>query len=203
MLYFLVLYLVSLPLQLISTSAFLEQGSTGLVVVTAVHAGIIAALFWTLLGELTGCNCTFFGFGFWFLALLPCSFFLSSFPYSLFFISIHGMAPLGFRGPDPSVDTADQNRIVNHRKTCPHGRLRQRSRLQWLWRAFSIIIIRCADRADRSFDACTRTFHPLLRAPSSSIHDWLCSHAIQFPSSFNVVVRRRQHKSDDAQAERM
>jgi len=51
MLYFLVLYLVSLPLQLVTTSAFLQQGTKGLVVVTAVHAGVVAALFWTLLGN--------------------------------------------------------------------------------------------------------------------------------------------------------
>jgi len=48
---FLALYLVSLPLQLITTSSFLEQGTTALVAITAVHAGVVAALFWTLLGN--------------------------------------------------------------------------------------------------------------------------------------------------------
>lgn len=36
---FLVLYLVSLPLQLITTGAIIQQGSTALVVLTAIHAG--------------------------------------------------------------------------------------------------------------------------------------------------------------------
>lgn len=48
---FLVLYLITLPLQLISTGSFLEQGTTSLVVFTAIHAGAVAALFWTLLGN--------------------------------------------------------------------------------------------------------------------------------------------------------
>jgi hypothetical protein len=48
---FLVLYLITLPLQLISTGSFLEQGTTLLVVFTAIHAGAVAALFWTLLGN--------------------------------------------------------------------------------------------------------------------------------------------------------
>lgn len=51
LLYFLTLYLVSIPLQLVTTSSFLHQGSTALIAVTAVHAGIVAALFWCLLGE--------------------------------------------------------------------------------------------------------------------------------------------------------
>ncbi|KAF8478786.1 chitin synthase III catalytic subunit [Gautieria morchelliformis] len=51
LLFFLTLYLVSLPLQLISTSSFLAQGSTALVAITAVHAGVVAALFWCLLGN--------------------------------------------------------------------------------------------------------------------------------------------------------
>lgn len=54
---FLMLYFISLALQLITTSSFLEQGTTALVAITAVHAGVVAALFWTLLGE--WCN---FGF---------------------------------------------------------------------------------------------------------------------------------------------
>ncbi|KAI0737052.1 hypothetical protein C8Q80DRAFT_1125413 [Daedaleopsis nitida] len=48
---FLVLYLVTLPLQLISTGSFLEQGSTALTAITAVHAGFVAATFWALLGN--------------------------------------------------------------------------------------------------------------------------------------------------------
>lgn len=48
---FLVLYFISLPLQLVTTGSFLTQGTTGLVVVTAIHAGVVAALFWTLLGN--------------------------------------------------------------------------------------------------------------------------------------------------------
>jgi hypothetical protein len=48
---FLALYLVTLPLQLITTGSFLEQGTTPLVVITAIHAGAVAALFWTLLGN--------------------------------------------------------------------------------------------------------------------------------------------------------
>jgi hypothetical protein len=42
---FLVVYLFTLPLQLITTGSFLEQGSTALVVFTATM------LFWTLLGN--------------------------------------------------------------------------------------------------------------------------------------------------------
>jgi hypothetical protein len=48
---FLVLYLVTLPLQLITTGSFLTQGSTPLVVLTALHAGAVAALFWSLLAN--------------------------------------------------------------------------------------------------------------------------------------------------------
>ena len=48
---FLTLYLFTLPLQLITTGSFLEQGTTTLVVFTAIHAGAVAALFWTLLGN--------------------------------------------------------------------------------------------------------------------------------------------------------
>ncbi|KAL4252692.1 Chitin synthase export chaperone [Abortiporus biennis] len=50
-LYFLLLYFVSLILNLITTGSFLHQGSTALVVLTAIHAGIVAALFWTLVGN--------------------------------------------------------------------------------------------------------------------------------------------------------
>ena len=48
---FLIGYLISLILQLLTTGAILQQGSTGLVVLTALHAGTIAALFWVLLGN--------------------------------------------------------------------------------------------------------------------------------------------------------
>ncbi|KAI0246342.1 chitin synthase III catalytic subunit [Lactifluus subvellereus] len=48
---FLVVYLFTLPLQLLTTGSFLKQGSTTLVVLTALHAGTVAALFWTLLGN--------------------------------------------------------------------------------------------------------------------------------------------------------
>lgn len=48
---FLLFYLVSLPLQLVTTGSLLKQSSTALVAVTAVHMGIVAALFWALLAN--------------------------------------------------------------------------------------------------------------------------------------------------------
>lgn len=48
---FLILYIITLPLQLLTTGAVLEPESTALVVLTAIHAGAVAALFWTLLGN--------------------------------------------------------------------------------------------------------------------------------------------------------
>ncbi|GJJ13091.1 hypothetical protein Clacol_007341 [Clathrus columnatus] len=51
LLYLLICYAISLVFQLLTTSSFLEQGSTALVVLTAIHAGIVAALFWALLGN--------------------------------------------------------------------------------------------------------------------------------------------------------
>ena len=48
---FLIGYLISLVLQLLTTGAILQQGSIGLVVVTALHAGTVAALFWVLVGH--------------------------------------------------------------------------------------------------------------------------------------------------------
>lgn len=48
---FLILYLLTLPFQLVTTGSFLEQGSTALTVVTAVHAGLVAATFATLLAN--------------------------------------------------------------------------------------------------------------------------------------------------------
>ncbi|KZT64757.1 hypothetical protein DAEQUDRAFT_732198 [Daedalea quercina L-15889] len=48
---FFVLYLLTLPFQLVTTGAFLEQGSTALTAVTGVHAGLVAATFWALLAN--------------------------------------------------------------------------------------------------------------------------------------------------------
>ena len=48
---FLVLYFLTIPLQLLSTGSFLEQGSTALTAITAIHAGFVAATFWALLGN--------------------------------------------------------------------------------------------------------------------------------------------------------
>ncbi|CAA7264959.1 unnamed protein product [Cyclocybe aegerita] len=48
---FLTLYLLTLPLQLLTTGAVLEQGSTALVVLTGIHAGAVVALFWALLAN--------------------------------------------------------------------------------------------------------------------------------------------------------
>jgi hypothetical protein len=50
MMVFLSLYLITLALQLLTTGSVLQQGSTALVALTAVHAGALAATFWTLLG---------------------------------------------------------------------------------------------------------------------------------------------------------
>ncbi|KAI0028091.1 chitin synthase III catalytic subunit [Vararia minispora EC-137] len=48
---FLVMYLITLPLQILTTGSFLEQGSNALAILTAIHAGSVAALFWALLGN--------------------------------------------------------------------------------------------------------------------------------------------------------
>jgi hypothetical protein len=48
---FLIIYLITLPLQLITNGALLEQGSTALVALTAVHVGAVVALFWALLAN--------------------------------------------------------------------------------------------------------------------------------------------------------
>lgn len=45
----LVLYFVTLPFQLITNGSLLEQGSTPLVVLTGIHAALVATLFWALL----------------------------------------------------------------------------------------------------------------------------------------------------------
>lgn len=46
----LVLYAVTLAFQAITTASILEQGSVALLILTAIHAGVVAAFFWTLLG---------------------------------------------------------------------------------------------------------------------------------------------------------
>ncbi|KZS97480.1 hypothetical protein SISNIDRAFT_450294 [Sistotremastrum niveocremeum HHB9708] len=48
---FLMIYLLSLPLNLLTTGSVLKQGSLPLVILTAVHAGVVAALFWALLAN--------------------------------------------------------------------------------------------------------------------------------------------------------
>ncbi|KII91413.1 hypothetical protein PLICRDRAFT_105350 [Plicaturopsis crispa FD-325 SS-3] len=48
---FLILYLITLPLQLLTTGAVLEQGSTALVVLTAIHAGVLAGTMWALVAN--------------------------------------------------------------------------------------------------------------------------------------------------------
>ncbi|KAJ8481210.1 hypothetical protein ONZ45_g15382 [Pleurotus djamor] len=48
---FLSMYFLSLIFQLLTTGALLEQGSTALTVLTAIHAGVVASLFWMLLAN--------------------------------------------------------------------------------------------------------------------------------------------------------
>lgn len=48
---FLVLYLLTLPFQILTTGSLLEQGGTPLVVLTAIHAGLVVALFSALLAN--------------------------------------------------------------------------------------------------------------------------------------------------------
>ncbi|KAJ3576639.1 hypothetical protein NP233_g276 [Leucocoprinus birnbaumii] len=48
---FLVIYLVTLPIQIVTNGSLLPQGSMGLVVLTAIHAGLVVALFWILLAN--------------------------------------------------------------------------------------------------------------------------------------------------------
>jgi hypothetical protein len=48
---FFILYFLTLPLQLITTGSFIEQGSTSLVIISAIHAGVVVALFWALLAN--------------------------------------------------------------------------------------------------------------------------------------------------------
>lgn len=49
--WFLFVYALSLVLQILTTGSYLQQGSTALVVLTALHAGVVAALFWLLLAN--------------------------------------------------------------------------------------------------------------------------------------------------------
>jgi len=48
---FLFFYLLTLPFQILSTGSYLEQGSQGLVIVTAIHAALVACTFWSLLAN--------------------------------------------------------------------------------------------------------------------------------------------------------
>ena len=48
---FLILYFLTLAFQLVTTGSFLEQGSSPLVIVTAIHAGLVITLFWSLLAN--------------------------------------------------------------------------------------------------------------------------------------------------------
>jgi len=47
----LILYFITLPFQLITNGSLLKQGSTGLVILTAIHAALVATLFWALLAN--------------------------------------------------------------------------------------------------------------------------------------------------------
>lgn len=48
---FLILYLLTLPFQLLDTGALLKQATVHLSVLTAIHMGLIATTFWMLLGN--------------------------------------------------------------------------------------------------------------------------------------------------------
>ena len=48
---FLVVYAVSLPLQILTTGGVLRQGEIAIVVATAMHAGTVAAMFCSLVGN--------------------------------------------------------------------------------------------------------------------------------------------------------
>jgi len=45
---FLIFYILSLALQIVTTGSVLEQGSTAITVLTAIHAAIVASMFWLL-----------------------------------------------------------------------------------------------------------------------------------------------------------
>lgn len=47
----LAVYAITLPLNAITTGSFIKQGSTALVVLTALHAGFVVAFFWGLLAN--------------------------------------------------------------------------------------------------------------------------------------------------------
>lgn len=47
----LAIYILACLFQLVTTGSFLEQGSLPLVILTAVHAGLVASLFWCLVGN--------------------------------------------------------------------------------------------------------------------------------------------------------
>lgn len=47
----LIVYLITLPIQIVTNASLLPQGSTALVVLTAIHAGLVVALFWVLLAN--------------------------------------------------------------------------------------------------------------------------------------------------------
>jgi len=51
LLLFLILYLFTLAFQLVTTGSFLEQGTQSLIIVTAIHAGLVITLFWSLLAN--------------------------------------------------------------------------------------------------------------------------------------------------------
>jgi len=48
---FLIVYLLTLPLQIITNTSLLPQGSMSLVVFTAIHAGLVVSLFWILIAN--------------------------------------------------------------------------------------------------------------------------------------------------------
>ncbi|KAL9710062.1 hypothetical protein Ac2012v2_007124 [Leucoagaricus gongylophorus] len=48
---FLIVYLVTLPLQIVTNTSLLPQGSMALVVFTAIHAGLVVTLFWILIAN--------------------------------------------------------------------------------------------------------------------------------------------------------
>lgn len=41
-------YILSLALQIVTTGAVLKQGTTAIVALTAIHAALVAAMFWML-----------------------------------------------------------------------------------------------------------------------------------------------------------
>jgi len=51
LLFFLICYFFTLAFQIVTTGSLLEQGSTPLLAVTAIHAGLVVALFWLLLAN--------------------------------------------------------------------------------------------------------------------------------------------------------